>query len=159
MTQANRWKDFVVGLVGIAVVFACFFGLLYLEHIVLERYVAPAEGLTLPVWLEEYDATEFRWVNLVSACLALIWIALGSLADSGFTGDRRTGWVLLYIAAVVAAAYAAFFLLPEAQAGGTLALLLALLNGAAWFWLMTVFTSPQTHKFAPILGVYLRRGW
>jgi hypothetical protein len=155
---ANKWKDFIQGLAGVAIVFACFFGLMYAEHLVLERYIAPAVG-TLPEWLEDFDLTQFRWVNLVSAGLACIWIACTSLADSGIRGDRRLGWIVLYALAFIAGAYAAFFLLPDTGAGRTLAMLFALLNGAVIFWFMTAFTSPQTHKYAPALSAYIRRGW
>ncbi len=159
MTKANHLKDFLVGLVGVAV----FFGVLYLllnpEHMVLERWVAPAGGIDIPTWLEEFDDVQFYWVFVVSAVLAVVWVALTSFVDSGFKGDRRGGWLLLYVLAILAAAYAAFYNLPETGAGRSLAVSLALLNGLATFWLMTVLTSAQTHKFAPFLSAHLRKRW
>ncbi len=159
MVWINRWKGFILGILGIAVIAACFFGLLYLEHIILELYITPPDGFDLPQWLGDYDTVEIQWVNLGSATLALIWVIATSFIDSGLAGDRRLGWLLLYLLAFVFAAYAAFFLLPESKAGGTLALFFALVNGVVWFWLMTAFTSPQTHKFAPVMSSYFRRGW
>jgi hypothetical protein len=153
----NSLKDLFIGVLGVGVSIAVLvWGLSVVEHGVLKR-VSPTQGIQLDDWLRDYDYVQIWWVFLPAAICALGWITYTSLADDGLRGDRRIGWLSLFVLAFLIAVYGIVFKLPETSSGGYMASVVTLLNAGFAFWLMTALTTAQTHKYAPVGSGWIRR--
>lgn len=135
---------------------ACFtwYGVVVLEPFVLQNLIAPAAGMDIQDWLDEFQ----RGQVFVVACatfLSLIWHGIAYL-NSGRHGDGRILWVVLLVTGVVMSLALCAWLLPDTQEGVEWAYVVAFVNGFAPFWLGTVWCTPAGGKYAPIGAQFMR---
>jgi hypothetical protein len=128
---------------------ALWFGILIFgEPLLLEGVVAPAAGVDIQGWLDEFLRSQFYAVAL-AITLALLWHLTAS-GCSGRHSDRRLWWSMTWIMSLLTSIVLCALLLPDTQEGIFWAYLLALINGVVPFWLGTVWCTPGACKYAPL---------
>ena len=139
----------IIGFIG-AVLFAVVFAaaVIFAEPALLEGVVAPATGVEIQGWLDEFVRSQVYAVA-VAAVLAIGWHVI-AYYSSGRRADRRLGWVLVWIVGLLCSWLLCALLLPATQEGGVWAYALASLNGALPFWLGTVWCTTGACKYAPL---------
>ena len=118
------------------------------EPLPLEGVIAPAAGVDIQGWLDEFIRSQFYGV-VWSVMLALFWHFIAS-GSSGRHSDRRIWWAITWIICLLTSIVLCALLLPDTQEGVFWAYLLASINGVVPFWLGTVWCTPGACKYAPL---------
>jgi hypothetical protein len=112
-----------------------------------DRFVNPAGGVTVDAWTQRFTDEGLIAASIIFL-LSLTW-HLVALLTSGRRGDKRWLWWLICIAsAILPIIVLRIWLLPAD--GRALAVILGGLTGIFSFWFVTLWTSPSTHKYAPV---------
>jgi hypothetical protein len=147
-------KKIIIDLIGIVVLYALFFGLIYLMAIssqpLLQRLnVVPASGSG-----DEYREGFRNWALIVMAVSLVATLAWYALAQWAFrvaipvARSKRLIW-LLWLAVTILAGFAAVFLGPAASVNAHIPALFYFLGGAGFYYLATILFSPVSYKYTP----------
>jgi hypothetical protein len=154
-------KKTPIHLIGIIVLYALFFGLIYLMAIsgqpLLQRLnVLPKEGTG-----EDYRDSFRNWAMIVMGVSLLATLLWYVLAEWGFrvaipvAQGKRLIWAL-WLAVTILAAFAAVFFCPAASINSYIPTLFYFLGGTGFYYLATVLFSPVSYKYTPPGASFLR---
>jgi hypothetical protein len=150
-------SDLLLGAVGIIFVLllvATVYGTV--EHVPL-GLVSPPAGINAESWAAEFDQVQWNYVFLPAGGCAFLWVLITSLMDAGVMNDRRFLWIALYVVAACIGVYGLVSKMPETSGGHLIAATIMVAHVLLAYWLMTAFTTAQTHKYAPFIASSLRR--
>ena len=125
------------------------------EPLLLQNLVAPAAGVDIQGWLDEFLKSQ-TFALAIGSIVALSWHVTAS-RGSGRYDDRRIWWIIAWMVCILSSIFLCAWLLPDTQEGVAWAYALSFLNGLVPFWLGTVWCTPGTCKYAP-LGAGRMRG-
>jgi len=147
----------LAGMFVVAVVFYLAFVLVLEGQWLLPQRVIPVAGVRLDQWLESFKM--WAGMGIAAAFLAsFLWYVVAQIVyrvNNLSDAATRVVWFLFMLIPALMATAGSIFT-RQAQAGMTWAYVFYFLNSLLCYYVATVFFSPSSHKYTPLLASALR---
>jgi hypothetical protein len=146
----------IVGMTLVAFLFVVI--TIYGEDPLLDSLASTGPDISLDDWRQVFR----QWATfgiLVAWLAALLWYAMGQWSfslNSWAKSGKRTIWLLMLLLPL-GAWVTGFLLTPPVQEGALWAYVFYMVNNLAVYYLATLWFSPSSFKYTPILAMTLRR--